>query len=69
LNWAAGSSEYAVDKTEAERRAIFEANKANAIDFWRAMGFRRVGVTHWFCYAMDPTHPARRTAVEDDFDP
>ncbi|KAI9641250.1 hypothetical protein NHQ30_010050 [Ciborinia camelliae] len=41
--------------------------KDRAVAFWRKMGFRRIGTSDWFCYAMDPNHPSRYLAAEDDF--
>lgn len=66
-----GSSRYVhkIDKTDEVKKAMIEDNVAKATKFWRAMGFRRVGTSEWFCYAMDPEHPARQLAAKDDFDP
>jgi GNAT superfamily N-acetyltransferase len=52
-----------------EGEAKFAANKAKAIAFWRAMGFRRVGASHWFCYTMDPDHASHGLSAGDDLDP
>lgn len=40
-----------------------------AVGYWRSLGFRRVGVLTDFCYSVDPAHPSRSMAPEDDFDP
>jgi hypothetical protein len=48
---------------------VFKSKKAEAVAFWRAMGFRRIGSSQWFCYAMDPEHLSCHLAIEDDFDP
>ena len=65
LNSAQDASE--VDDPSSEE--VFQANKARAIAFWRAMRFRRIGGSHWFGYAMDPADSSRRLAAEEDFDP
>ncbi|MCJ1284325.1 hypothetical protein MMC26_003656 [Xylographa opegraphella] len=39
-------------------------------DIWqRATGFRRIGMTQWFCLAADTDHSAADLASQDDFDP
>jgi hypothetical protein len=39
------------------------------VPFFRANGYRRIGQTGWFAYALDPRHPSRSIAVADDYDP
>ena len=45
-------------------RGIVAANVA----FWRALGFRRVGSSEWFCLMKDPDHPAHKLSTQDDYD-
>ncbi|KAH7389059.1 hypothetical protein BKA64DRAFT_711163 [Cadophora sp. MPI-SDFR-AT-0126] len=49
---------------EVRRRAY-----AKAVRFYRAYGFRRVGLSNWFCLAMDQEHPSHNIAPEDDPNP
>ncbi|CAG8970644.1 hypothetical protein HYALB_00003398 [Hymenoscyphus albidus] len=56
-------------RPEGEKGAIYNGNVARAIGFWRAMGFRRIGTSHWFCLHEFEDHPSRRLAPEDDFGP
>ncbi|RAL62016.1 hypothetical protein DID88_002505 [Monilinia fructigena] len=43
-----------------------EDEKSTAIAFWRAKGFRRIGLSHWFCYAMADNDASRNLAERDD---
>jgi len=54
------------DKTEEEKEAIEKGEYDNAVDFYRAFGFRRIGVSKWFGFALDEEHPSRKVRVEDD---
>ncbi|KAL8694579.1 MAG: hypothetical protein Q9224_003539 [Gallowayella concinna] len=36
-------------------------------DFFRAVGFRRIGSSPWFARAEDPTHPSRSLAASGDY--
>ncbi|KAJ7746590.1 hypothetical protein B0H16DRAFT_1320895 [Mycena metata] len=39
------------------------------VDFFRKVGYRRVGATAFFAYSQDPDHPSRTKDRLDDFDP
>ncbi|CAD6443170.1 7a72e507-50c8-4465-b5fe-c7567cae5430 [Sclerotinia trifoliorum] len=40
--------------------------KEGVIAFWKALGFRRIGLSHLFCYAMADDDISRKLAIEDD---
>lgn len=42
---------------ERERRIV--TSRLAATRFWRARGFRRIGNSKYFCFAMDPAHRSR----------
>lgn len=69
LNDAEDSSHRIAEADAARRSEVLAENKRKAVSFWRAMGFRRVGETSWFCYALDPAHPSHQLAAVNDFDP
>lgn len=54
-------------RLENERQLV--KNKAGAVQFWRARGFRRIGSTKYFCFAMNAAHKSRMTSALADFDP
>jgi ribosomal protein S18 acetylase RimI-like enzyme len=56
-------------KTDAENDAIFQHEQDISIRFFRSMGFRRIGSTHWFGLASDPNHPSQLLAARDDYNP
>lgn len=62
-------SSYNCALPDKEKKALFKANKDKAIRVFRSLGFRRVGSSHWFCYALDLDDPSHALAAEDDFDP
>ncbi|MCJ1387286.1 hypothetical protein MMC18_000127 [Xylographa bjoerkii] len=39
----------------------------SAVSFFRAMGFRRIGTTEWFCLAANAHHAATKLSAQDDF--
>ncbi|KAJ7677371.1 hypothetical protein B0H17DRAFT_1079548 [Mycena rosella] len=39
------------------------------VDFFRKVGYRRIGGTSFFAYSQDPDHPSRKMDRLDDFDP
>ena len=42
--------------------------KQDALEgFWRAMGFRRIGSSEFFCFAKNPDHPSRSLLPQDDY--
>ncbi len=36
--------------------------------FWRSLGFRRVGSSSWFAFSDNPDHPSRHLDTTDDWD-
>jgi GNAT superfamily N-acetyltransferase len=56
-------------KTDEEKVEIEKRAYENAVKFYRAHGFRRIGLSRWFGYALDPEHASRRISAEDDLDP
>lgn len=56
-------------KTESEKEEIENRHYDNAVRCYRALGFRRIGLSKWFGLALDPEHGSRQVAVEDDLDP
>ncbi|KAL6715582.1 hypothetical protein ACLMJK_006543 [Lecanora helva] len=36
-------------------------------EFWKALGFRRVGTSPYFCFAKDPAHPSRKLEAQEDW--
>ncbi|KAF8847931.1 hypothetical protein BDZ45DRAFT_698802 [Acephala macrosclerotiorum] len=51
------------EKEQIEKRAL-----ESAIRFYRSFGFRRVGYSEWFCFAIDEEHASRSVAVKDDLE-
>ncbi|KAI9693709.1 MAG: hypothetical protein M1822_002980 [Bathelium mastoideum] len=61
-----------MDVVDAEGRAIKNTNETSPNvkeleAFWRAQGFRRVGISPWFAWSSDPDHPARHSSALADF--
>ncbi|KAK4693367.1 hypothetical protein P7C71_g4021, partial [Lecanoromycetidae sp. Uapishka_2] len=51
----------------SESEKIYE-EKLNVLEaFWRALGFRRIGTSQYFCYARHNSHPSRLLASEQDY--
>lgn len=40
----------------------------NALQFWRRLGFRRIGSSRWLGYTPDRNHPSHKIDPEQDFD-
>ena len=47
----------------------FETSKAEAISFWRSLGFRRIGTSRWFALAANPAHPSHKLSAQADYNP
>ncbi|PSR84017.1 hypothetical protein BD289DRAFT_482998 [Coniella lustricola] len=41
---------------------------AASLQFWRSLGFRRVGTSSWFAFVNDLDHPSHKLAICDDLD-
>ncbi|PPQ84753.1 hypothetical protein CVT26_014688, partial [Gymnopilus dilepis] len=50
--------------TQAERTKNFD----NVVAFFRKNGFRRIGLTQFFAYSPNPSHPSRQLAASADAD-
>jgi ribosomal protein S18 acetylase RimI-like enzyme len=55
-------------KSEDEKQAIERNAYDSAVGFYRAQGFRRMGLSKWFGLALDPGHRSRHIALENDLD-
>lgn len=55
-------------KSEEEQKEIEEREYRNAVGAYRALGFRRIGLSKWFALAVDEGHASRELAVGDDLD-
>ena len=53
------NSEEAVEKSK-------DMMEQAAEDFWRSVGFRRVGTTTWLAFSDDANHPSRQLTSADD---
>ncbi|KAF4153136.1 hypothetical protein CNMCM6069_001157 [Aspergillus lentulus] len=56
-------------KTKRERFDMADAQKAIAIRFFRKLGFRRIGISHWFAFSIDANHRSRNISIDEDPDP
>lgn len=60
--------EVEMDRLSSPEQDLFYQRKQNAVeDFWRAMGFRRIGSSSFFCLARDPDHPSHSLLSQDDY--
>lgn len=60
--------EIEMDKLSSPEQDLFYQRKQNAVeDFWRAMGFRRIGSSSFFCLARDPDHASHSLLSQDDY--
>ncbi|KAJ2969551.1 hypothetical protein NQ176_g8604 [Zarea fungicola] len=50
---------------EGDRISEYEAVSKQ---FFRSLGFRRVGTSSWFAFVDDPAHPSRQLEASDDWD-
>lgn len=57
-----------VDKLSSpEQELLYQREQGALEDFWRAMGFRRIGSSEFFCFAKDPDHASHSLPSQDDF--
>lgn len=56
-------------KTTKERVEMADSQAKVAIRFFRQLGFRRIGISHWFAFSVDANHPSRTISIADDPDP
>lgn len=60
--------EVELDKLSSPESDLYYQRKQEAVeDFWRAMGFRRIGSSEFFCLARDPNHPSHSLLSQDDY--
>ncbi len=57
------------DVTDKERTAFCHRAEDIAVEFWRKLGFRRIGSSGWFGLASDPKHACYQLKIIDDYDP
>ena len=50
-----------------EREAIYQKKSSTLEDFWRAMGFRCIGPSIFFCFAGDADHASHSILPQDDY--
>lgn len=55
--------------TGEKKRVVYSRHEQAAQQFWRSLGFRRVGNTDWFILAGDKNHACHNLAAKDDRDP
>ena len=55
-----GLSDTEIDELYQEKQIALE-------HYWRAMGFRRIGSSEYFCLAKDAKHPAHSLTPQDDY--
>lgn len=56
------------DKLSPMEQELFYQRKQDALEnFWRAMGFRRIGSSSFFCLAKDSEHASRSLLPKDDY--
>ena len=53
--------------SSAEREIFYQEKQTAAEHYWRAMGFRRIGSSPYFCLAKDAKHPAHLLTPQDDY--
>lgn len=46
-----------------------ETSEAEAVSFWRSLGFRRIGTSRWFALAANPAHPSHKLSAQADYNP
>lgn len=60
--------EVEMDKLSSPESDLFYQRKQEAVeDFWRAMGFRRIGSSSFFCFARVPDHASHSLLSQDDY--
>lgn len=50
-----------------EREHFCQKKQNVSEDFWRAMGFRPIISSTFFCFAKDPNHPSHSLLSQDDY--
>ena len=50
-----------------ESRLLYQELCLAAQDFFKALGFRRIGSSRWYARTDDPAHPSRSLAPSDDY--
>lgn len=50
-----------------EAEAFYNDLQVSAEDFYRAVGFRRIGSSFYFALSKDPSHPSRSLSAADDY--
>lgn len=50
-----------------QKDLFYQQNQDSLEDFWKAMGFRRIGSSPYFSLARDPKHASHLLAPQDDY--
>ena len=50
-----------------DQELFYQGLQKSGEDFWRAIGFRRIGSSPYFCMASDSTHPSHSLSAKDDY--
>ena len=53
--------------SSSEGELLYQGKQNGLEDFWRAMGFRRIGSSPFFCLAKDPKHASHSLLSQDDY--
>lgn len=53
--------------TPTQKQLFYQKKQSIQEDFWRAMGFRRIGSSSYFCLAKDPKHASHLLTPQDDY--
>lgn len=53
--------------SKSESEVLYQRKQGAVEEFWRAMGFRRIGSSEFFCFARDSSHPSHSLLPQDDY--
>jgi GNAT superfamily N-acetyltransferase len=56
-------------KSRQELDRLLLQDEKIATEFYRSLGFRRIGSSTWFGLASDPNHPSHSVPISGDYDP
>jgi GNAT superfamily N-acetyltransferase len=55
--------------SDEEKADVYRQSCNTATDFWRSLGFRRVGSSSWLALSSDPNHSCHGFPAESDYNP
>jgi GNAT superfamily N-acetyltransferase len=58
---------YLTDEVDEGGKGEWREHQAISELFFRSLGFRRVGVSSWFAFVDNPSHPSRQLKASDDW--